>query len=163
MSVNFSVGKEPYSILIERIKKPGSKTIVMEKAYRWMQDDPEFSNIIANTQNGMFKASAKFEYPNEVVLEEVFLTPRMGEKTSGQVNYEIIVTVTDTGYCIEFTHFTHVSSFNDKEFSFGLIPKYPESFYNQCKENPEWCKLVWMDITKTARLKTRMKLIKASW
>lgn len=163
MTVALSIGQEPYSILIERIKKPGSKKTVFDKAYSWMQSDPDFKIVEKNFDKGRLKAEAKFDYPNKVDLEDVSTSPGIGEKTSGLVKYEIMVTVTDTSYSIEFTNFRHVSVFDAGQFSFGIIPKNPEDFNKQCTEDYEWCKLVWMDITKTARMKTRMKRMKANW
>lgn len=163
MDVTVSIGQEPYSILIECIKKPGSKKIVFDKAYSWMQSDPDFTIEEKDFDKDRLKAQAKFDYPNNVILEDVSISPGIGEKTSGHVNYDVLITVTDTSYSIEFTNFKHFSTYDAKQFSFGVIPKNPESFSNQCNEDPEWCKLVWMDITKTARLKTRMKRMKANW
>ncbi|MEA3445711.1 MAG: hypothetical protein U9R19_13410 [Bacteroidota bacterium] len=156
-------GQKPFSIYIERFKLPGSKELVMEKAYKWIQRDPEFEIIETDSNRGILRAKAKFNYKNEVVLEEIFLSPRINEKTSGIVKYLIIVTVSDTSYTIEFANFQHVSTYDAEQYSFGIIPKRYEDFYRLCNENHEWCKLVWMDITKTAKLNIRMKRIKANW
>jgi hypothetical protein len=163
VAANYSFGQEPFSILSDRIKEIDNQDIVIEKAFHWIKDDPDLHLYSHDRQMGKLIAKGKFDYTNEVVLEEVFLTPRIGERTSGVVNYEVIVTVKDTGYSIEFTNFTHISNYKEKDYSFGIIPKYADNFFNQCSEDPEWCKLVWMDLTKTARVKTRMKRIKANW
>ena len=155
--------QKPYSIAMERFKPPGSKDKVMEKAHLWILADKDLKFVGSDTEQGLLYAESSIDYTNEVVLEMAFLTPRIGEKTSGIITYDLIVHVNDTSYTVEFTNFTHTAQFEPGKYSFGLIPKYADDFNKKCTENPDWCKLVWMDITKTAKIKTRMMLIKANW
>jgi len=158
-----SSAQELYSIKLDRFKDSGNKELLFEKASKWVQSEKELTLFYSDVTKGIIKAKSEFEYQNKVVLEEAFLTPRIGEKTSGSIQYEINILLTDTSYTIELTNFKHISRSDVAQYNFGVIPKYAEDFNKNCTENPQWCKLVWMDITRTAKIKTRMKLFKANW
>ena len=157
------LSQEPYSIRLDRFKNSGNKELLFKEALKWVNSEKEFELVYSDLSEGKIKAKSEFEYQNNVILEGAFLSPRIREKTSGPINYAINIILTDTSYTVELTNFNHTVNEDVAQYNFGVIPKYAEDFNKNCTENPQWCKLVWMDITRTAKIKTRMKLFKANW
>ncbi len=159
--MDISIAQEPYTILKDNYRDSVDKVKILNKSNKWMINDTTVHWISTDYEKGTVTGVGNISYENKVVLEKTFLTPRINEKTRGYITYDISIEVKNTKFfTIEFSNFCHTSYLNAPLYNFGVIPMYSEDFTKQCRENPEWCKLVWRNITKIIDREMRIKLMK---
>lgn len=141
--------KAPYTI-IKTVDMPGMKK---EKVYKtgvkWVNKLDDTKMLRYNESMYIYEAKSRLPYENDIVLEDIFLSPDAALRTKGWIYYTIRITAEDEKLTVEFTDFKHeafISRYG--KISFGLIMKSEKVPLGKCYENAEWCNAVWKDMKK---------------
>jgi len=132
------------------IKKAKPKKVT-KFAKKWMSSQKNIRMVRYNKKLGVAEGKGFFEYYNKVVMEDVFLSPRVAERTNGTISYKIRFVCADSVAYVQYYNFEHVA-YNSQygPLSFGLISFYDAPPPNVCEEASVWCRAVYSDMKKMA-------------
>lgn len=135
---------EPF-IITKTVSLPGmKKEKVFKTAEKWLKKLDEVQLDRFNEEKGVYEAKSRLPYENDVILENVFLSPDAALRTRGFIYFTIRTIAEDEKLTVEFTEFNHeafISRYG--KINFGLIMKCEKVPLNKCYENTLWCNAVW--------------------
>jgi hypothetical protein len=103
--------------------------------------------VRANPNTMNLEGKSYFVYFNKVVIEDIFLSPRAGERTTGAIQYEVSVQILDSVVIAKASNFQHEAYYSPYgSISFGVITAYETVPPGRCLENPLWCNSVWAEM-----------------
>jgi len=142
----------PFSIVKEIEVKDADKDKIYKKAKNWLKNEDGVTLTRWNDDQCLVEASSAIPYQNDVVLEDILLSPNAALRTKGVINYTIRVSAADGKCKIEFTDFNHEAAYNHYgKISFGQILANDKVPLGKCFENTAWCNAVWDDMKSKIR------------
>lgn len=130
------------------IKKAKHRKVV-KFARKWLESENNVRIIRYNKKLGVAEGKGFFEYYNKIVMEDVFLSPRVAERTNGTISYRIRVIHSDSVVYVQYYNFEHIA-YNSQygPISFGLLSFFDMPPPGTCQEAAVWCKAVYADMKK---------------
>lgn len=130
------------------IKKAKHRKVV-KYARKWLESEKNVRIIRYNKKLGVAEGKGFFEYYNKIVMEDVFLSPRVAERTNGTISYRIRVIHSDSVVYVQYYNFEHVA-YNSQygPISFGLLSFFDMPPPGTCQEAAVWCKAVYADMKR---------------
>jgi len=133
------------------IKKTNLKK-VYKTALKWFEDEKATKLVRANPNKFVLEGKGYFVYYNHIKMEDIFLSPRAAERMTGNIVFQIKVSITDSLVVTEFFNFVHTAYYSPYgEISFGEITDYETTPPGKCMENKVWCNAVWSDLKEKSR------------
>lgn len=133
------------------IKKTSLKK-VYKTALKWFEDEKATKLVRANPNQYILEGKGYFVYYNHIKMEDIFLSPRAAERMTGNVVFQIKISITDSLVVTEFFNFIHTAYYSPYgEISFGEITDYETTPPGKCMENKVWCNAVWSDLKEKSR------------
>ena len=128
-----------------------NKNKLYKAALDWMQKEKAMKLIRSNPDEYVVEGKGFLLYYNHVVMEDVFLSPRAGERTNGTIVYAVTVHVLDSIVIAEYSSFVHDAYFSEfGKISFGTLFSYDNVPPGKCMENKLWCNTVWKEMKTRA-------------
>lgn len=126
-----------------------NKSKLYKGAIDWIQKEKAMKLIRSNPEEFVVEGKGFLLYYNHVNLEDIFLSPRAGERTNGTIVYSVRVTILDSIVIAEYSNFTHDAYFSEfGKISFGTLYSYDNVPPGKCMENKIWCNTVWKEMKK---------------
>jgi len=128
------------------------KKKVYKAVIKWFESEKATRIVRANPNNYTIEGKGFFIYYNHIKMEDIFLSPRIAERTNGNIVFKIKVNITDSIVITEFSNFSHEANYSPYgELSFGIITDYVSTPPGKCMENKLWCDAVWKDLKEKSR------------
>lgn len=154
LAMNVAVAQRgtPFFVTKELKVEGISKDKLYKKSKKFLEGLENVTLTRWNDDQKVVEASSSINYSNDVVLEDIFLSPNAALRTKGVINFVIRITSMD-GLCrIEFVDFTHEAFYNRYgKISMGLILNNDKAPLDRCFENTAWCNAVWDDMKSKTR------------
>lgn len=126
-----------------------SKNKLYKGALDWIQKEKAMKLIRSNPEEYVVEGKGFLLYYNHVNMEDIFLSPRAGERTNGTIVYAVRVSVLDSIVVAEYFNFVHDAYFSEfGKISFGTLYSYDNVPPGRCMENKIWCNAVWKEMKK---------------
>mgnify|MGYP001806602678 CR=1 FL=1 len=141
-----------FTISKEIVIKDADKEKAFKKGKNWIKGLDNVTISRWNDDQCVLEATSSLPYENDVVLEDVLLSPNAALRTKGVINFTIKLS-SESGKCkVEFTDFNHEAAYNRYgKISFGLILTNEKVPLDKCFENTAWCNAVWEDMKTKIR------------
>jgi len=123
------------------------KDKLYKRAKSWLNSEDIVTITKWNDAEGKIEATATMPYKNDVVVEEIQISPNAALRTKGKITFAIKVTVTNNKVIIEFTNFVHQAEQSRfGQVSFGQVITNDKPPLGKCFEDAKWCNAVWLDM-----------------
>lgn len=143
---------EMYKVIDTIPIKKISKKKVFNEIEDWFKKERNTRLVRENQGQFVIEGKSFFVYYNHVQIEDVFLSPRANERTTGNMVYQITVQVYDSIVIAECSNFTHEANYSQYgSISFAQITDYETVPPGRCLESKNWCNLVWADLKAKAK------------
>jgi len=128
------------------IKKINQKKLFKE-IEKWFGETHATKLVRVNPTTFELQGKSYFVYYNRIVMEDIFLSPRAAERTTGSIQYEVNVKIQDSIVIATATKFSHEAYYSPYgQISFGEITDYETTPPGKCLENKVWCNKVWAEM-----------------
>lgn len=128
------------------IRNVGKKKVYKE-VEDWFEKAPATKLVRLNPNTFEIEGKSFFIYYNRVEVEDMFLSPRAGERTAGTIQYIINIQIRDSIVIAKATSFSHEAYYSPYgQISFGGITDYEAVPPGKCMENKIWCTKVWEEM-----------------
>jgi len=131
--------------------KNANKNKIFKATCEWMQKEKAMKLLRSNPEEFVAEGKGFLLYYNHINMEDVFLSPRAGERTNGTIVYAVKVTVLDSIVIAEYSMFVHDAYFSEfGKISLGTLFSYDNVPPGKCSENKIWCNAVWKEMKTRA-------------
>ncbi|MBK8807303.1 MAG: hypothetical protein IPO21_11925 [Bacteroidales bacterium] len=129
------------------IKKGTNTKKLLEDFQKWFETEKRVKIVRLNESMKVIEGKAFFVYYNHVVIENIFLSPKVAERTTGSIQYGIRISINDSVVIAQATSFIHEAYYSQYgQISFGSITDYETMPPGKCLENELWCNAVWAEM-----------------
>lgn len=143
---------EKYTVTDTIPLKNVKKKKVLKTVIKWFESEKATRIVKINPNNYIVEGKGFFIYYNHIKMEDIFLSPRIAERTNGNIVFKIKVSIADSVVITQFYEFRHEANYSPYgELSFGLITDYESTPPGRCMENKLWCDAVWKDMKEKSR------------
>jgi hypothetical protein len=143
MAGNLDIFKITDTVPIKNV----NKNKLLKAAMEWMQKEKDMKLLRSNPEEFVVEGKGFLLYYNHVVMEDVFLSPRAGERTNGTIVYAVKVQILDSIVTVEYSNFVHDAYFSEfGKISLGQLYTYDNVPPGKCMENKLWCNKVWKEM-----------------
>lgn len=141
------------------IKKVNQKKLFKELE-KWFKNTEHTKLVRVNANTYELQGKSFFVYYNRVVVEDIFLSPRAGERTTGSIQYMFTVKIQDSIVIATATNFHHEAYYSPYgQISFGSITDYETTPPGKCMENKIWCNKVWAEMKERSHSDVTSKIV----
>jgi len=127
--------------------KNSNKNKLYKAAVDWIQKEKNMKLIRSNPNEFVVEGKGFLLYYNHINMDDVFLSPRAGERTNGTIVYAVKIQILDSIVIAEYSSFMHDAYFSEfGKISLGTLFSYDNVPPGRCAENKIWCNAVWKEM-----------------
>lgn len=134
------------------IKKSANEKKLFNDFEKWFEKEKQVKLVRLNSDQFIIEGKGYFVYYNHIIIENIFLSPRAAERTTGSIAFSIRISIQDSIVVAESRNFVHEAYYSQYgKISFGSITDYETVPPGKCMENEIWCNAVWSDMKDRAQ------------